>query len=353
MAQTMVREVRKEQSEDSVITLKDIARISGYSIKTVSRAIHDHPDINEQTKKQVMEIVERYSYSPNWAARSLRNQKTHTIGYVVPNITNGFFGEIGMIIDSYFRRLNYSTLICFTSHSLDNELDSLRSLMEKNVEGIIVAPVGSFEQWTDKLPKLRETPLAIIDNRFNDTSLDYILHDNEHGADLLVDHLVGHGHSRIACVTGPVQESSGFERLLGYKHGLARHGISVDESIVRTVEWEDINGGYSATLELMESHNKPSAVFYANSQLLLGGYKAFHALSMRIPQDVAVVSFDQPLVIDALTPRPTALEKVEKEIADTTARILHHKITGNAAKAPQEIRIKSTLAIGESCDCKI
>ena len=333
--------------------MKDIAGISGYSIKTVSRAIHDHPDINEQTKKKILAIVEEHAYSPNWAAQSLRKQKTRTIGLVVPNITNGFFGEIGMIIDSYFRKLNYSTLICFTSHSLENELDSLRSLMEKNVEGIIVAPVGSFEGWIGKLPRLRKTPLVIIDNRFNDTSLDYILHDNEHGAGLLVDHLIGHGHSRIACVTGPVEESSGVERLLGYKRGLARRGISMDESLVRTVEWEDINGGYRATLELMKPRDKPSAVFYASSQLLLGGYKALHALNMRIPQDVAVVSFDQPIVIDALTPRPTALEKVETEIANTAARVLHHKITGNADKAPREIRIRSTLAIGESCGCRI
>jgi LacI family transcriptional regulator len=109
--------------------LKDIAAETGYSIKTVSRAIHDHPDISEQTRHRIMEVVRKHGFTPQWAAQSLRIRKTHTVGFVVPNLTNTFFGQLAMTIDSHFRKTRYSTLICFTAKTLANELDSLGMLL--------------------------------------------------------------------------------------------------------------------------------------------------------------------------------------------------------------------------------
>jgi LacI family transcriptional regulator len=346
------RKVEARPREGEAITLKDLAKEAGVSIKTVSRAIHDHPDINPTTKARVMQIVQNHSYSPNWAAQSLRSRRTQTIGFVVPNITNSFFGQVGMTIDGFFRRIGYSTLICFTANDHQNEIESLQSLLSKNIDGIIFAPVGYANDYFDVLPPLKNKPLVFIDNKCEGIDAHYVLHDNLRGTEILVDHLVGHGHRRIACVTGPVNETSGSERLQGYKDALQRHGIPFEESLVRITDWEEIAGGLAATQSLFaDPRNRPSAVFYANSQLLLGGYKAFHSLRLSVPRDVATVSFDPPYVIDALSPIPTTLGRFEEKIGTTAAKMLHTLMSDPQASVRKEARIRSTLHVAASCGC--
>ena len=177
--------------------LKDIADETGFSIKTVSRAIHDHPDIKKETKEIIMEVVRKRGFTPNWAAQSLRNQKTNTIGYIIPNITNGFFSEIGIAIDAFFRENSYSTLICFTSESRKNEIESIRSLLAKNIDGIILAPIGNRGEFIDEIPNLADTPLVLIDNRLSGPPRNYVLQDNEGNSRRLTAHIIGHGHSHI------------------------------------------------------------------------------------------------------------------------------------------------------------
>jgi len=329
--------------------LKDIAAETGYSIKTVSRAIHDHPDISEQTRHRIMEVVRKHGFTPQWAAQSLRIRKTHTVGFVVPNLTNAFFGQLAMTIDSHFRTALYSTLICFTAKTLANELDSLGMLLGKNVDGIIFAPSGRSVDYFAALPALREKPLVIIDNRCEGIGAWHVLHDNQFGMGLLADHLIGRGHKSIAFIGGPEEESSAAERLEGYRKALARHGLPVDESLIRIADWEKINGGHEATMDLLRTAAaRPTAILYGNSQLLLGGYKAIHALGLRMPQDVAVAGFDPPYVIDSLVPRPTALEEVEEKIGLTAARLLQDLMSGKKARANREIRIRGELRIAES-----
>jgi LacI family transcriptional regulator len=333
------------------MTLKDIAKKTGYSIKTVSRAIHNHSDINAQTRMKIMKVVKKHSFEPNWAAQSLRSRRTRTIGFVIPNLTNGYFGQIGIVIDAFFRTQGYTTLIGFTNNSYKNEIESLKSLISKNVDGIIFAPVGGTGGYFQEVPKLNAKPLVIIDNKCKGVDAHYVLHDNSRGVALLVDHLVEHGHRRIGAVIGPVEETSGAERLAGYRDALGKNGIRTDESLIRFSDWE-INGGYRATLELFADRAKaPTAVFYANSQLILGGYRALRELNLIIPSDVAIVSFDAPFVIDALVPCPTTLAHFEDEIGAHAAHLLHDIVQGKDVSKPQEIRVASRLLLGQSCGC--
>jgi len=333
------------------MTLKDIAEQTGYSIKTVSRAIHNHADINADTRRKIMEIVEEHSFEPNWAAQSLRSRRTRTIGFVIPNLINGYFGQIGMVIDAFFRKLGYTTLIGFTNNSYENEIESLKSLVAKNVDGLIFAPVGCTGGYFDDVPKLKSKPLIVIDNKCEGVNAHYVLHDNSRGAALLVNHLARHGHRRIAAVIGPIEETSGAERLSGYRHALEESGIAFDEKLVRISDWE-INGGYRATMDLFTGRpDPPTAVFYANSQLILGGYKAFKELNLSIPSDVAVVSFDVPLVVDSLVPYPTTLEHFEEKIGTHAAQLLLDIMQGKKTTLPQEIRVEGRLSPGQSCGC--
>ncbi|MCX7040944.1 MAG: LacI family DNA-binding transcriptional regulator, partial [Spirochaetes bacterium] len=329
--------------------LKDIAAETGYSIKTVSRAIHDHPDIKPETRAQILEVVRRHGFTPQWAAQSLRIRKTHTVGFVVPNLINGFFGQIAMTIDAHFREARYSTLICFTAKSLENELDSLGMLLAKNVDGIIFAPSGRSVDYFEAFPPLRDKPLVIIDNRCENIDACHVLHDDSFGMRLLADHLIARGHRAVGFIGGPLEESSAVGRLEGYKAALAHHGLAVEEQFIRIADWDRINGGHEATVDLLEkARGRLTAILYANSQLLLGGYKAIHAMGLRMPDDVAVAGFDPPYEIDSLVPRPTALAGVEEEIGLTAARLLQDLMNGKKPPADKEIRIRSELRIAES-----
>ena len=169
--------------------------------------------------------------------------------------------------------------------------------------------------------------------------------------DSSIDHLVGHGHRRIACVTGPLDQTSGHERLQGYREALLSHAVPIDESLVRVADWEEITGGLGATKDLFASgRDRPTAVYYANSQLLLGGYKAFHGLGLSVPKDVAAVSFDPPYVLDALVPIPTTLAPFEEKIGLTAAKILHGLMV-DLNTGGKEIRIRCVLRCGASCGC--
>jgi LacI family transcriptional regulator len=332
-------------------TLKDIAEETGFSIKTVSRAIHDHPDIKEETRAAIMEVVRKRSFTPNWAAQSLRSQRTSTIGYIVPNITNGFFGEIGMSVDEFFRGRGYMTLMCFTSNSRENEIASIVSLLAKNIDGIILAPVGNSGEYLDLIPNLDGTPLVLIDNRLSGPPRNYVLQDNERNSALLAAHVIGHGHRRVGFVTGPLEESSARERLVGYRRALAEAGILPDDSLVRSVDWE-IRGGFEATMDILGPGGpRPTALIYANSQLLLGGYKAIQELGLAVPGDLAVASFEHPDVIDALSPRPTTLGKIEARIGLAAARMLLSLLESKEEPPLSEVLIPSELILGASCGC--
>ena len=204
------------------------------------------------------------------------------------------------------------------------------------------------------MPNLADTPLVLIDNRLNGPARNYVLQDNEGNSCRLAVHILEHGHRRIGFVTGPLEESSSRERFAGFRRALDEAGIVFDEGLVRSVGWE-IRNGYEATMDLLRQKggSKPTAIIYANSQLLLGGYKAIRENGLSIPSDIAVASFEHPDIIEALSPRPTTLKKVEAKIGTAAATMLLSIIESKENTAPREILIPSKLITGESCGCKV
>ncbi|MBN1837825.1 MAG: LacI family DNA-binding transcriptional regulator [Spirochaetales bacterium] len=334
------------------IGLKDIAQLTGFSVKTVSRALNDHPDVNEQTRKQILEAAEKNSYYPNQLAKSLRTRQAFTIGYVVPDITNEFYGKVGIAIEGELKKHHYGLLVSFTQELEENEIDSLKLLLSKRVDGIILATVGTTGELIRQLIEDYHLPIVTIDNRASGVRTNAVLHDNRRGAYLLTRHLIEHGRRVIGCVTGPLSETSGCERLEGYEQALSEAGIRVDKALIRSADWR-VGGGYQATLELMSSaESRPTGLFVGNSIMALGVYKALKELALEIPEDVAVVAFDSMRFTDTIEPPLTTLESVEDKIGETAARILLDKITGKGPENAEEHLIASRLCIRRSCGCR-
>ncbi len=334
------------------ISLRDIAEKTGFSIKTVSRALNDHQDVSESTRQKILSIAEKYSYYPNQIAKSLRTKKAFTIGYIVPDITNEFYGKVGIVIEREFRKRGYSLLISFTEESAKNEINSLKLLLAKRVDGIVLATVGSTGRFLKEVIHRYRIPVVVIDNKEKDLRSNLVTHDNINGAYSLTKHLLDHGHRRVACITGPLEETSAQERLNGYKKALAEIGIIIENHLIKSANWR-VDGGYTATIKLMKSKmQSPTAIFMANSIMALGVYKALRKIGKKIPDDVALVAFDNLEFAEAIDPPLTTLGNVEEEIGIITAELLFEKIKHRDFQNVQEHLVKAELCIRQSCGCK-
>jgi len=336
----------------SKATLKDIAKESGVSIKTVSRALNNYPDINKDTKVKILEIAKKYDYSPNLLAKSLRNNKSYTIGYIISDTMNEFFWNVAYAIENEFKKHNYGILTCFSNNDPEIEIEALKLLVSRQMDGIILAAIGRNCDFVREIIDKLEIPLVVIDNKIKGLKSNLVLHDNINGALLLTKHLIEHGYKDIACIAGSIGDTTGKKRLEGYMQALTSFNIPINKELIKVSNWE-ISGGYDSTIELFNSSKiKPRAIFVANSIMALGSLKALRELNLKVPEDVALVSFDNLSFIEATNPPLTTLEKSDNKIGETAAKILYENILNKENKEIKEIYIEAGLSIRESCGCK-
>lgn len=335
-------------------TLKDIAKESGVSIKTVSRALNDYPDINRKTKARILEIAKKRDYSPNLLAKSLRDNKSYTIGYIISDTMNEFFWDVAYAIESEFKKYKYGILTSFSNNNPSVELEALKLLISRQVDGIILASIGSNCEFIREIIEKLNIPVVVIDNKVKGLKCNVVLHDNINGAYLLTKHLIEHGHKEIACISGPQNETSGKRRIEGYIKALQEFNLKTHDDFLKISDWT-ISGGYQAALQLFKAkQKKPAAVFICNSVMALGSLKALRELDLKVPQDVALVSFDSLNFIEATNPALTTLERSDYKIGEAAAKLLYENILDrdNSKKEVKEIYIETGLSIRESCGCK-
>ena len=237
------------------VTLKDIAIESGFSIKTVSRAINDYPDIKKETKEKILEIVMKNDYRPNILAKSLRDRKSYTVGYIISDTMNEFFWDVAYAIENEFKKHNYGILTCFSNNDPDIELEALKLLISRQVDGIILAAIGSNCEYIHKIIEEFNIPVVVIDNKVKGLKCNVVLHDNINGSFLLTKHLLEHGHKDNACISGPINETSGKRRVEGFKEALNEFHIKPDNELIMVSDWT-ILGGYSSMKQLLKNRIK-------------------------------------------------------------------------------------------------
>lgn len=332
--------------------LVDIAKETGYSIKTVSRAINDQDDIHPETRKSIMKVVEKYNYIPNPMAATLRTNRTHTIGFVVPDIINQFYGEIGLAIESYFRDLTYSILISFSDDTQEGEIHALRLLLSKRVDGIVLATVGTTGQFVREIVQDYHVPIVLVDNEFNEEKTNVVIHDNVHGAQILTQHLIDHGYKRIACVAGLQHQTSGYERLRGYLNAMEDNGLEVPREYIFYEDWSAESGRHAMDSILrMSEDTRPRALFVSNSLMALGCYKAIIRAGISVPEDIALVSFDNLSYIESLEPPITTLSSTADTIGLEAANLLRRCIDTKDPSSVERITVPGTIIKRRSCGC--
>lgn len=329
-------------------TMKDVAREAGVSINTVSRALNGKPDVNEDTKKRILEIADKLNYVPNFLAKGLVTKNTRTIGVIVSDNTDPFFATIVKGIEDFARSKGYNIILCNTDEKYEREEEAVRLLREKQVDGLLITLAPAQKERADILELKRAgTPFVLLNRHMDDVMTDYVINDNVYGAYLAVSHLVKSGHKRVGYISGPSQISSVRERLEGYKKALFEDNIEFDNSLVKesNLKMED---GHRLMKEFLELENRPTAVFTYSDLLAIGALKALKEAKLKVPKDMALVGYDDIEFSSLLEVPLTTVHQPRYRIGEEGARILISRIEKKDSEGLQQIVLKPELVIRES-----
>lgn len=315
------------------LTIKEIAKLCGISVSTVSRAINNHYDINPETKKKVQEVIDKYGYVPNSSARNLKLNDSRNVAVLVKGITNPFFTSMLKIFEAECSRHEYSLVLQHVEDQAD-EVDVAASLeKEKRLNGIIFLGGNPMES-REKLSKIQAPyvfcSIAVSDKKAME-KYSYVAIDDRKEARKLVNYLIKAGRKRIAILSAvDTDESIGSLRLAGYCDALGTAGIAVDPSLIVRPDNPETTytheNGYEGIQKLLKSKTPFDAVFAISDSIAVGATRALRDSGLRVPEDVAVAGFDGLDLTKYLVPSLTTLEQPVEKMAYESATALFDAI---------------------------
>jgi LacI family transcriptional regulator len=327
-------------------TLADVAAAARVSTSTASRALRDSPLVSEATRDRVRDASRLLGFEPDRLARSLRTRSSLFVGVIVPDVATPFYAAALKGAQCVFASAGYQLLVMDSERDGAREAENLRTLLAHRVDGILLATSGGFEG-------AEGVPVVFFDQVLGGTGVGSVALDNRAGIALLVGHLVQHGHRRIAFVGAPGELTSAAERLDGFVRAVRAAGLDSGPDGVRLGDavWSE-GSGERAMREHLARRERPSAVVAASDTLAIGALRALRAAGLRVPEDVALVSFDDPVFGDLLDPPMTALSRHDRELGERAANLLLRKLTGGDGTAAVEVRVPLELIVRRSCGCQ-
>jgi len=338
------------------LTLEHIGRLANVSRSTVSRVVNDEPNVRPELRERIWQVIRETGYQPHAAARSLVTRRTRIVGVIIPEALTKLF------TDPFFPRLLYGiTETCNARHYYLNlalcngpagqEEMYRRVLGSGNLDGVIVASA----QLSDPIfPKLLGNGVPfVLAGRHPDERVNYVDVDNVGGARMAVEHLLRLGHTRIATITGPLTMTSGEDRLTGYRQALEAQRMGIDEQLV--VEGDYTEGGGALAMRRLLAAS-PTAVFAASDVMAIGALKVLREVGRRVPQDVALVGFDDVTIATAVEPPLTTVRQPIGQLGSMAADLLLdllEKPQGPPGQAPSvqaaRIVLPTRLVVRDSC----
>jgi LacI family transcriptional regulator len=327
-------------------TLADVARAARVATSTASRALQESPRISETTKLRVREAARGLGYRPNRLAQSLRRQTASLVGIVVPDIGAPFFSRVVKGAQAVFEQNGIAVLVMNTERAPEREASALQTLLEHRVGGVLVATSGG----STAEPAV---PTVYFDNIVLNRGVGNVTRANRAGMRLLVGHLHEHGHDRVGYIGGPPALTSGVERLDGYRDAVRELGLVDRDDYAQFGEqtWS-AHSGAEAMDRLLTLTDPPTAVVTSGESFAFGALSACRTRGVHVPEQVALVSFDDPPFGDLLDPPLTALRPNEEEMGRLAASLLLHALQATAAAQPAEVRLPVELVVRRSCGCQ-
>jgi LacI family fructose operon transcriptional repressor len=327
-------------------SIKDVAKAAGVSTATVSRVLANNAPIKPQTRERVLKAVADLNYRPNLIARSLRVQKSAKIGLVVSDIRNPFFTAIGRAVEDVAHEQGYSVLMCNTDEDPEKEELYLKLLLDENVAGIIFSPTHQFDVTRQTYNK--KMPFVIIDRAVDASDVDMVLLDNVAAAYELTEHLIKNGYKNLAGLFGDAS-TTGQERSRGFHNALKDHQLN---PVAVHFIAPRIQQGYETSMALLSQPNHPDAIFTSNSLLTAGAYQAARDSKLKVPNDVAIVGFDETTWGELVDPPVTVIAQPTEEIGRTATELLFQRIQEPTCSSKTVILKGSLIARGSSMKSK-
>jgi DNA-binding LacI/PurR family transcriptional regulator len=329
--------------------LKDIARELGVSVATVSRALADSPEVSAETREKVWAMAEALDYLPNLMARSLRSRRSKVVGVIVENVSHEFGAQIVRGIHDQLVRSGYQMLLSSASGDAADEQAAVATLLERSVDGLIVADaVHHLAEGPAPELTTSQVPLVYINRRLaTPGAACYVEPDDVHGGYVATEHLIGHGHRRIAYIAGPPAWQPSWDRLDGFRRALADYGLVYDESLISWGDWT-LDSGYSATLALLERAQPPTAIFVANDVMAAGAIDAARERGLALPDDLALLGYDGREMSRYLRPALTTVTKPTYELGRTAVGLLIDRIM-RLSGSPIAVAVRGRLLYRASC----
>jgi DNA-binding LacI/PurR family transcriptional regulator len=337
------------------VSIKDIAQAASVTPGTVSRALRDSPRVNPETKRRIQQIADEMGYSPDAQARSLVEGRTRTVGVVVTTMTDPFIGGIVQAIENTAHDHGYSLILASSNDLPEREIAAAETLQSKRVDGVIVTSSRVGVLYQGRLEKLGVPVVLInslVEHRGRHTYSIGV--DNRHGGFLATEHLVGLGHRRIAYVASPGDRSDCVERLAGYTEALVRAGIDLDPSL-QVKGTGRPGGGQRALPLLLALEERPTAVFCYNDMTAIGLIHAARAADLSLPQDLAVVGFDDIVFARYAHPTLTTVAQPVVELGRGAMEIVLGLDRDRQAKEEEvkNVTVKGKLVVRESSETRM
>ena len=337
------------------LTIKDVASRAGVSTATVSRVINGSGYFSDATKQKVLSAIEELNYTPDIIAKGLASNQMRIIGVIVPDICNTFFSEIFYAASKLARQHDYRVILYNTDDNIMMENDALQDMLRYRVSGIIMTPVSDTDITNvDLLKSIQEVgiPIVFVDREMKDINCDCVFVDNIRSSYEATKLLLDEGHRDIAVIIGPLDTVPGRERFAGFTNALNDWGLEIRSEYVLNGDFK-AEKSYQKTIQLLESESPPTAFFSCNNLMTLGCIKAIRSFGKRIPENIALIGFDEIEILDILGYEITVVSRATAEMGTVAMQLLLERIKKQKNGLCQRVILQSFLKIkGSEKRCK-
>lgn len=334
------------------VSIADVAEYAGVSTATVSRVLTEKKHVSATTRQRVLSAVHELNYHPNRTARRLRSQSSDVLGLIVSDIQNPYFTSVARGVEDAAYAQEMNVLLCNTDEDVEKEKIYLRIMRAEHAAGLIIS-AAHIQRNIDVFHEIRRAGIAIVllDRHVEGFDCDAVIVDNLQSTENAINHLLDLGHQRIAMVSGGMHLSSARDRLRGFEKALNDRGITPRKEMIRIGNFKR-ESGYQLTNELLQLPNPPDAIFAANNLMLLGVISALQDAGVNIPEEVAIIGFDDAPWASELTPPITVVSQPTYQLGKEAFRLLYRRI--QQPTSPVVIsQLSAQLVIRESCGIKL
>jgi LacI family transcriptional regulator, fructose operon transcriptional repressor len=328
---------------ERMVSIKEVAEAAGVSTATVSRVLANSRHVRPGVRERVLATVAQLGYRPNLVARSLRARQSNSIGLIVSDVRNPFFTEISRAVEDIAYEQGFSVLLCNTDEDPKKEAIYLDLMHDTHVAGVIFTPTRHAMV---QFPTMRlDVPMVVVDRSIPNAEVDSVLLDNADAAYQLTAHLLENGYRRIAALIGETS-TTGRERRQGFDEALRAHGLTPAAELVKTVR-PMMDAGFAAAMEVLDAAPPPDALFATNSLLAAGALQAIRQRHLAIPDDLALVSFDETTWERLVEPPITVIAQPTYEIGKTAAELLLQRVA-EPRRPTRRVILKGQLLVRRS-----